>query len=620
MTSVAPPLSPSASALAVAAIAVGICAGCVEATGQFGPAASPAPPRPEEVVLPNGERFGACPEGTALRGYPMLRDAGTSYCATVMEPSVRHGRFVSFYPNGKLLASGAYEQGNPDGLWATYHENGVVLSQGTYFRGVREGAWRFARADGKPVLEETFSGGVRVEYTEYDYEKGVLKAYESFVSPPGKEPVSQGPAGRTLPDGDQLSGRYVDGKGEGQWVEKNAKGEVVVRLTMSAGFAEGGVATFWPGTGKVAAEGEMLKTLPQGTWKLGNANGHRLAEIAYEKGLLRSIAAYHPNGNKSLFGELLDGAPHASWTLFHQDGTTQATGTYVRGMRQGMWRTADPAGKTLAEGLYEGGVLVEGQRVDPIQWSSLGLGALLQGLFTDLGYITAGRGKVEVEQRVLGECMLLGDPAEKCLSLDWENTPGPHASDGAAEITRRNKLQELACAMNNPAACARVGRRLLPEDTKAAVDRKKMVPVVAGYYQKACDLAPSETAWKARDATARGMYKGFHAAAACLWLGRLVESGEVKSKAQTPADLYKRACDQEIAEGCAALTEANASGKAGAATTKAGAATTKAGAATTKAGAATTKAGAATTAATVTKGKAAAAPPGAQGKPAPAPR
>lgn len=465
--------------------------------------------------------------------------------------------------------------------------------------GVREGAWRFGRADGKPVLEETFSGGVRVAYTEYDYEKGVLKAYESFVTPAGKEPVSQGPAGRALADGNQLSGRYADGKGEGQWVEKNAKGEVIVRLTMSAGFAEGSVATFWPGTGKVAAEGEMLKTLPQGTWKLGNANGQRLAEIVYEKGLLRSIAAVHPNGNKSLSGELLEGSPHAVWTRFHQDGTVETTGTYVRGMRQGMWRTADPTGKTLAEGLYDGGLLVEGQRVEPIQWSSLGLGALLQGLFTDLGYITAGRGKVEVEQRVLGECMLLGDPAEKCLSLDWENTPGPHASDGAAEITRRNKLQELACAMNNPAACARVGRRLLPDDAKGPVDRKKVVPAVAGYYQKACDLSPSETAWKARDATARAMYKGFHAASACVWLGRLLENGEVKSKAQTPADLYKRACDQEVAEGCTALSEAASKGKPAVATKKAGIAPPAAPAA---------------------REKGAAAPPAAKGKPAPAPR
>ena len=164
--------------------------------------------------------------------------------------------------------------------------------------------------------------------------------------------------------------------------------------------------------------------------------------------------------------------------------------------------------------------------------------------------------------------MLVGDPAEKCMALDWETTPGPHEQDGPAEIVRRNRQQDLACAMNNPAACARAGKRLLPDDAQPPADRKKGVAQVAGYYQKACDLSPNETAWKTRDATAKAMYKGFHSAAACLWLGRLLESGEVKSKAQTPADLYKRACDQGVTEGCTALADVSAKGKPGAGSAK----------------------------------------------------
>lgn len=544
------------------AIAGVLCAGCVEVTGQLGPAAAGPGTRPEDVVLPDGERFGACPEGTALRGHPRVKDAGATFCATEIEPARRHGRFVSFYPNGKLLSKGFYEQGNPDGVWVTYHENGQLLSEGAYVRGIRDGAWKFLRPDGKPALEETLVNGARISHVEYDYDAGALVAFESFANVGNRESVSQGRAGRTLPNGDLLTGQYSAGKAEGQWVEKTPKGDLVVRLTMSGGFAEGAVVTLWPGTGKTAAEGELLKTLPQGAWKINQASGERLAELKYEKGLLRSIAAYHPNGVKRLEGEFLDGAPHAAWTVFHPDGTPQITGTYARGIRQGMWRTADPSGKTLSEGLYQNGVLVEGQRVDPIQWSTFGLGAALQGLFTDLGFITAGRGGVEVEQRVIGECMLFGDPAEKCLSLDWENTPGPHAQDGPAEVTRRSKQQELACAMNNPAACARIGKRLSPDSAPPPAELAKVVATVAGYYQKACDLSPNETAWKARDATAKAMYKGFHSAAACVWLGRLIERGAVKSKAQTPADLYKRACDQEVAEGCTALTEAPAKGKA----------------------------------------------------------
>ena len=153
--------------------------------------------------------------------------------------------------------------------------------------------------------------------------------------------------------------------------------------------------------------------------------------------------------------------------------------------------------------------------------------------------------------------MLLGDPVAKCLSLDWESTPAPHAGDGPSEVARREKQQDLACAMDNPAACARAGKRVLAAaEGKAPSDRKKAVARAAGLFQKACDLSPNETAWKARDATGRALYKWFHSASACVWLGEMLARGEVTSKAETPGDLFKIACDQQITEGCDALTEA----------------------------------------------------------------
>jgi hypothetical protein len=189
--------------------------------------------------------------------------------------------------------------------------------------------------------------------------------------------------------------------------------------------------------------------------------------------------------------------------------------------------------------------------VVPPLWASLGLGASLQGLFADLAWITADRGRTETEQRAVAECLLFGDPAERCLVLDWESFPAHHKDDGPTEIDRRTRQQDLACAMNNPAACARVGRRL----AAAEGDRKKAAAFVAGFYQKACDLAPIEVAWRARARAANRIYKDLHAASACLWLGRMLEAGEVKSKALVPRDLYKRACDMEIVEACAALAE-----------------------------------------------------------------
>lgn len=533
-----------------------LAAGCVEANSHPLAGTAPAPASTFDVVLPGGERFGTCPPGTVLRGYPVVAGALASYCVTVAEPARREGQFVSVYPSGKLLARGSYVDGNPDGVWSTYHESGKTLSEGTYARGVREGAWKFGQADGKPVLEEQVSAGVRTSWLEYSYDKGALHGYESFVAVPGKRSISQGRAARVRDGGNVIEGFFEADKAQGQWYEKTAKGVVVVRLTMSAGFAEGKVATFWPEDGKPSAAGEMLRTLPQGAWTLWYPSGEKRAELFYEKGLLRSITAYFPGGNKQIEGEFLDGAPHSTWTAYHPNGAVKATGAYLRGLRQGPWRLVDGAGKTLFAGSYEEGVLTEGANVEPLFWHQLGLGESLQGLLWDLGFLTSGRGRVESDQRVIAECMLLGDPAEKCFSLDWESFPAFHGQDGPAEIDRRNKQQDLACAMNDPAACARVGKRLF-EAAALVVARpgKNPLAAAAGHYQKACDLAPLESAWKAREATARSMFKGFHSATACVWLGRMLDKGQIKSKALVATDLYKRACDMEIAEGCAALAE-----------------------------------------------------------------
>lgn len=537
---------PALPVLLVGAAGLAGSAGCVDVTTQAGPGPSGAPGggAKEAVILPGGEPFPACPEGTVVRGYPAVKGALATYCVTEVEPAVRRGPFVSFYPDGKTLAKGWYEDGNPDGPWVTFHPNGQKRSEGAFARGVRVGTWRFAREDGLPLFQEELSGGARVGGTVNAYDEHGLREVESFVVSGGRR-VSHGPALRMKDDGSRLSGAYAMGKAEGSWEERTPKGVAAVRFTMKAGFAEGPFEARWPDSGAPSATGELLKTLPQGAWTLSFRGGEKQAEVRFEKGLLRSIKVFHAGGKERISGEMLDGAPHGAWSVTHPNGTVQVSGVYSKGVRQGTWRTADEQGKTLVEGRYQDGLLVEGRAVEPIVWASPALGETLQGLFADLAWATADRGRTESEQRAIAECMLFGDPAERCLVLDWENFPAQHAGDGPAEIDRRNRLQDLACAMNNPVACARVGRRL------AAADPKNGAAAAAGFYLKACDLAPIEAAWRAR-APSAAMFKDLRAGAACLWLARMLASGEVKSKALSAAELTKRACDLEIPEACAA--------------------------------------------------------------------
>lgn len=550
------------------ALAAPSALGCVDVTHQTGPLPPDpkrAPPASGEIKLPTGELFPGCAPGSKRRGYPDVPGAIATYCVTEVEPARRHGPFISFYPSGKKLARGAFLAGDPDGFWTTYYESGKKLSEGVYRQGIRDEKWQFYREDGALLLEEQLRSGARMAWRELAYDKDGLRQTESFVHDEAGRPVSQGPASHIDDGGNLLSGKFEMGKAEGLWEEKaeRGKGPVLARIAMSDGFAAGKIETFWPKTGKPSATGEMIKTLPSGDFVLYAEGGEKRAEVTFEKGLFRSLKVFHPNGAVALSGGFEDGAPHSGWTLYHPNGKVKASGSYSKGLRVGTWQSADDQGKLIAEGRYDSGLLVEGKTVLPIDWTSLGLAASLQHLMDDLAWITSERGRVQNEQRAIAECLLFGDPVRHCRALDWENFRAQHEKDGPLEIDRRQKHQDLSCAMNNPLACARAGLRLMdawpamgggPAGVQfPGVERPMAMTKVAGYYLKACDLAPLEDAFVARGTPESK--SGMRAAIGCVWLGRLLAKGEAKSKVLAPKDLYKKACDAGVEEGCQALAE-----------------------------------------------------------------
>ena len=80
----------------------------------------------------------ACGEGTTLQVAPAPEP--TYFCAR--ETGVRHGPFVSKFPDDKPEISGAYKEGKLDGPWERHYPSGAIAEQGAYANGMKDGKWR----------------------------------------------------------------------------------------------------------------------------------------------------------------------------------------------------------------------------------------------------------------------------------------------------------------------------------------------------------------------------------------------------------------------------------------------------------------------------------------------
>lgn len=63
----------------------------------------------------------------------------------------REGAFRSYYPSGKLMSTGFFENGNREGHGIVYHENGVISIQGDYKNGKPQGLWEFYNEEGELI-------------------------------------------------------------------------------------------------------------------------------------------------------------------------------------------------------------------------------------------------------------------------------------------------------------------------------------------------------------------------------------------------------------------------------------------------------------------------------------
>ena len=238
-----------------------------------------------------------------------------------------HGRWKYRDADGNVW-EGPYEQGKPHGKWSINwaDENGDLTRsyvEGPYVNGKQLGLWTARWTDGsvekRPIVDGEYHGQLtgrgadgntwEISFVQHKrHGQGTWRKKDGSVE---KRFFVEGQrVGRKADPGVMEEGRFVNGKRRGQWILRDADGDV--------------------------EEGPYVEGNRQGIW------------------VLRSAAGW------SREGPYVEGQRDGQWVSKRSDGTIWRKGAYVTGKKHGLWVTLESDGEVGTRTTY-----VQGQKHGP---------------------------------------------------------------------------------------------------------------------------------------------------------------------------------------------------------------------------------------------------------------
>ncbi len=254
---------------------------------------------------------------------------------------VKHGAFVSLFPDGTTQTRGLYKDGALDGTWERLSPSGGVTEVGAYVAGQKHGKWKQLGLAGNVLGEYELANGTGIERRWYD--DGTL--YSEIALTSG---AFHGPAKYFAPDGTLLmSSRFASGKLDGPHVMGTHR---------TIGFDEkysNGVLTgkreIWQSTVMIADENYDRRGKLDGAYKLWRSKKVTRAEGQFAHGKRIGAWVWHDrDGNKEKVGSYVDGKKDGVWTEYVENKVT-FTARYTAGKPTGEIVYFDRSGNELGK-------------------------------------------------------------------------------------------------------------------------------------------------------------------------------------------------------------------------------------------------------------------------------
>lgn len=310
----------------------------------------------------DGERHEGCVDATGERHGPWLfhHAWGPPRLEAHYVHGKPHGHWRAWYDNGVRYFEGAFAHGSPEGTWATFYPSGSRRLSGQFDEaGMQHGTWlRFSPED---IVAE-YEHGRLVEGTPVDPAGDYLTAQRLEATRLERDRVHIAPLPADVCP--------IVCPSDSDWVHEVVAGpryanagvrQSCMRVQDRTYVAVGTGVDWVPKEGTTA---HRVRT----EWK-HFPNGRRWVRAYHPNGKLHWFTAhaehdkdgphaeYHPSGALKVRGAYLADTMHGPWHRFHDNGQPRDVASYDRGRPVGdhvMW---DEAGEVVMRTCYEAFVL-----------------------------------------------------------------------------------------------------------------------------------------------------------------------------------------------------------------------------------------------------------------------
>ncbi len=239
--------------------------------------------------------------------------------------NILHGRYISYFLNGKTESKGQFTNDETSGVWEFYYETGTLKMRGILFKGANYGLWEYFYESGQKSMEGIIYGKKREGEWKMYYENGQVKEV----------------------------GEYEDNKRTGVWKSYYEDGA----LKSSCEYEDDhGKQVDYYHSGKILGSGPRTGNRNSGHWVYYQEDGAMQSEGDYLNGKKHgNWITYYPSGKVASTGRYENDEPQGTWVYTYEDGTVSATGDYANGQKHGAWKTYSAHGKLTSEGQYNKG-------------------------------------------------------------------------------------------------------------------------------------------------------------------------------------------------------------------------------------------------------------------------
>lgn len=240
--------------------------------------------------------------------------------------NILHGRYISYYLNGKIESRGQFTSNETSGIWEFFYENGKLKMRGILFKSANYGLWEYFFEDGQKSMEGIIYGKNREGEWKMYYENGQVKEV----------------------------GEYKSNKRSGLWRFFFEDGTLKGEIEYTDDF---GRYTEYYHSGKVLGEGPKTGMRNTGHWRFFAEDGTLQSEGDFANGKKQGEwVTYYSSGTISSKGGYIADDPTGPWTYYFEDGGVSSTGKYATGKRDGYWKMMTAGGAMKSETTYTNGV------------------------------------------------------------------------------------------------------------------------------------------------------------------------------------------------------------------------------------------------------------------------